>query len=82
MICHFVNTTHGETIMKTVGAQGFLYRMGLLVLGIQLFWVLVNLRILIISFMFDLTLRKIYCMILISSIIPPLLSIMLTIEFF
>jgi hypothetical protein len=37
MICHFVSTTHGETIMKTLGALGFLYRMGLLVLGIELF---------------------------------------------
>jgi hypothetical protein len=59
MICQFVNTTHGETNMKTVGALGFLYRMVLLVLGIQLFWVLVNSRILIISFMFHLTLREI-----------------------
>jgi tRNA U38,U39,U40 pseudouridine synthase TruA len=31
------NSTHGETIMITVGALGFLHRMVLLVLGILLF---------------------------------------------
>jgi hypothetical protein len=31
------NSTRGETIMITVGALGFLYRMVLLVLGIPLF---------------------------------------------
>jgi hypothetical protein len=35
---------YGETIMKTVGILGFLYRMVLLGFGIQLFWGLSELK--------------------------------------
>jgi hypothetical protein len=83
MICQFANTTHGETIMKTVGALWFSLSDGVLRVPYTHLRVLNELKTFnhLLYVLFGL-LGRFSCMILIPSIIPLLLSIMLTVECF